>query len=401
MPDPASLGQHMADAAAELARRGFAVRVLTSARGYDDPSIRYPSRETRDGVEIRRLPLSSFGKRSIPRRVAGSLAFLGQAVARGLFLRGLDSILISTSPPMASIAALAIGFVRRVPMTYWCMDLNPDQAVALGRVREGSFAVRLFDALNRRILARARRVVAMDRFMARRLEAKHALDGRLVVVPPWPHDDAAERAQCAEDAGAAFRRTHGLQGKLVLMYSGNHSPAHPLETLLAAARRLADRSDVAFVFIGGGLAKAAVDAEVAAGAPNVRSLPYQPLESLGESLSAADVHLVTFGTAMVGIVHPCKAYGAMSVARPLFLVGPHDCPVAELIDRYDVGWRVDHGDVDGAERLVRWLADADRAAIVERGRRARDAIRSDLSRTTLRARLCDVVEAASAEQDVP
>ena len=65
VPDPASVGQHMHDAAAEMVARGWRSVVLTSARGYDDPSRKYPSREVRDGVQIRRLALSSFGKRSI------------------------------------------------------------------------------------------------------------------------------------------------------------------------------------------------------------------------------------------------------------------------------------------------------------------------------------------------
>ncbi len=36
------------------------------------------------------------------------------------------------------------------------------------------------------------------------------------------------------------------------MYSGNHSPCHPLDTLLDAAHALKDRSEVVFCFIGGG-----------------------------------------------------------------------------------------------------------------------------------------------------
>ena len=69
VPDPASVGQHMHDAAAEMVSRGYRVVVLTANRGYDNPSIRYKRREIVDGVEIRRLPLSSFGKRSIKQRL--------------------------------------------------------------------------------------------------------------------------------------------------------------------------------------------------------------------------------------------------------------------------------------------------------------------------------------------
>lgn len=40
-PDPAAVGQHLADVADELARRGHRVTVITADRGYDDPSQRY------------------------------------------------------------------------------------------------------------------------------------------------------------------------------------------------------------------------------------------------------------------------------------------------------------------------------------------------------------------------
>src|SRR5690348_15983854 len=65
VPDPASVGQHIADVAQEMARRGHRVVVYTSNRGYENPGLRYPSRKNLNGVDVRRLPFSSFGKRSI------------------------------------------------------------------------------------------------------------------------------------------------------------------------------------------------------------------------------------------------------------------------------------------------------------------------------------------------
>ncbi len=155
VPDPASVGQHLHDAAVETAGRGYPVRVLTSSRGYNAPQVRFPARQCIDGVETRRLTLSSFGKKSILVRLVGQLGFLTQALLRGLFTPKLGAILVSTSPPMCSAAALIIGAIRRVPMVYWVMDINPDQALALGVVKANSPPARLFNVLNRAILARA------------------------------------------------------------------------------------------------------------------------------------------------------------------------------------------------------------------------------------------------------
>ena len=76
VPDPASVGQHMADVAVEMARRGHAVRVYTSARGYENPSVRYPKRENLHGVDVRRFGFASFGKKTFLLRVLGTLSFL-------------------------------------------------------------------------------------------------------------------------------------------------------------------------------------------------------------------------------------------------------------------------------------------------------------------------------------
>ena len=50
LPDPASVGQHMADAAIEMVRRGHRVLVYAANRGYENPANKYAPRETLHGV---------------------------------------------------------------------------------------------------------------------------------------------------------------------------------------------------------------------------------------------------------------------------------------------------------------------------------------------------------------
>ena len=386
LPDPASVGQHMADAAAELVRRGHRVVVVTSDRGYDDPGVRYPRREVIDGVEVRRIPLTSFGKGSMAMRLLGGVSFTLQAIVRSLPLRPLHAVLVSTAPPMASVAAVAIADLRGVPLKYWVMDLNPDQVVALGLAKETSLAARALDRLNRRVLRRASDVVVLDRFMAGRINRKLEVGPKLTVLPPWPHEDHLELVDHARNP---FRHRHGLEGKRVVMYSGNHGPSNPITTILRAAQRLTDLPDLVFLFVGGGIGKREVEEVVG---PTIRSLPYQPLSDLKYSLSAADVHLVTVGDAVVGIVHPSKVYGALAVGRPVLLVGPRESHVGELLDRHHVGWQVAHGDVDGAEHLLREIARMPQERLDEMGARARELVASRLGKAELCGRFCDVLE---------
>lgn len=386
VPDPTSVGQHLAGVAEEMVRRDWRVIVLTARDGYDDPSVHHAPREVRNGVEIVRLPWCSFGKGSNAARLAGGFSFVLQAALRGLALDRIDLVLVSTVPPVSALAALALGGIRRVPIKYWVMDLNPDQIVALGLVGPASLPVRLFDWLNRRILTRAADVIVLDRFMAARVNAKWEVGPKLSIVPPWPLDDYLEPVP--HDSNP-FRRDHGLQGKRVVMYSGNHGPNNPFTTILEAAERLRDEPRLVFMFIGGGVGKREVEG---AQLPNVRSLPYQPLETLRNSLSAADVHLVTMGDRVVGIVHPCKVYGAMAVARPILYLGPAESHVGDLLGREPIGWTLRHGDVEGAVTILRRILAMPDDELTSRGQRARALIESEFSKSILCERLCDVLE---------
>jgi colanic acid biosynthesis glycosyl transferase WcaI len=390
VPDPAAVGHYIADAAAEMARRGYRTIVYTSARGYDDPSCRYPPRENLDGVEVRRLPWSSFGKSSIAVRLLAQSIFLLQAIVLGLCTRGLCGLMISTSPPFCGVAGVIIGRVRRIPVKYWLMDLNPDQMVAMKLLPERSMPVRVFDAINRSILKHAADVIVLDRFMAARLVEKlPAVGTKLQVMPPWPHEDHLESVAHSENP---FRRATVPPGRFAVMYSGNHSPANPLQTLLDAAKRLESDPRLLVLCIGGGGGKRDVEDRIAAGAKNIISLPHQALNQIRFSLSAADVHVVSIGSDVVGIVHPCKVYGAMAVARPILLLGPKSSHVGDLIEQHGIGWQMTHGDVDGAVQVLREILDTPAAVLDEMGRRATAVVSASLSRHCLMNCFCDVLQ---------
>jgi colanic acid biosynthesis glycosyl transferase WcaI len=390
VPDPTSVGQHMHDAAKELAHRGYNVRVLTSARGYEDTAKKYLKREVLDGVNIRRLPLSSFGKSSILIRLIGGISFTLQCILHGLFMRNLKKIVVSTSPPMAPLAAVVLNALRRTPITYWVMDLNPDQMIELGKASPTSLQVRIFDWLNRQILKRSETVVALDRFMAERLQRKWDITDKLVVFPPWPLEDHVEPVDHHDNP---FRKEHGIDDKTVIMYSGNLSIASPVDTILEVAKRVTDLPNLLFMFIGGGLVKKQIDELIEREKPaNIRTLPYQPMETLRFSLSAADVHLVAVGEKIVGICHPCKIYGSMAVARPVLSLGPAECHASDILAEGDIGWAIEHGDVGKAEKVIREIYATAEEERMRMGRNAREMVDREFSKQSLCGRFADVVE---------
>jgi hypothetical protein len=180
------------------------------------------------------------------------------------------------------------------------------------------------------------------------------------------------------------------------MYSGNHSPVHPLDTVLQSVLRLAQRTDIAFCFVGGGSEQKKVkDLAAREGLKNVLCLPYQPMAELSASLSSADLHLVVLGAPMAGLVHPCKIYNVMAVGVPVLFVGPRESHVGDIAAEHP-GLPitiVSHGDVEGVLRCVEEGARGERVAPSDEMRSAARSFSAD----ALVPRYTAVIEAAGAE----
>jgi glycosyltransferase involved in cell wall biosynthesis len=184
------------------------------------------------------------------------------------------------------------------------------------------------------------------------------------------------------------------------MYSGNLGLAHSFDEFLEAARRLREREDVVFLFVGGGPRLEEVRAaKERDGLDNVRLLDYFPREQLHISLSVADVHLISMRREMTGIVVPGKLYGVMASGRPALFVGPEHCETADTVRQADCGLTVRLGDVDGlVESLCRLAGDT--ALVQQMGARGRAAFLSSYEKSACSARwntlIADLLPAPSA-----
>lgn len=388
-PDPASVGQHMADIAQAAAKKGHCVRVLTSNKNYDDPRIRYAHYEILRGVEVIRLKWSSFGKKTVLRRLLGQVSFTIQCITKSILGYRPNVILISTAPPLGIFAGLVLSRLKKSSLIYWIMDINPDEAIALGLLPPNSIYVHFFEKINKIALKYADYVIVLDSVMARRIRAKARLKRDPIIIPPWPHEDVIKRS---ETRGMKFRKKYGLEDKFIFMYSGNHSWVHPLDTILEASKIVESRSDIVFLFVGGGVEKEKIEEAIRRGAQNIISLPYQSLDNLGETLAAADVHFVVMGNDMVGIVHPCKIYGAMAAGRPILAITPDESHIAEIIDKYKVGMRFRHGDASGVADCILKLAEMNREEIIKMGENSLNTIKKEFSQEILVKKFLSIIE---------
>lgn len=391
--------QHLTDLAVGLTNEGHEVTVVASNRGYDNPSDRFSRRETWNGIEIIRIPSLALGKKNRWRRALSFASFLFNCAVRLLLLPKFDVVVALTSPPLISFLGALFVRLKGGQFFFWVMDLNPDQAIAAGWLKEDSLPARILDTLLRYSLHNAERVIALDGFMKQRIVAKGVAEHAVTVLPPWAHSDTVKFDQPGREE---FRLKHNLQDSFVVMYAGNHSLCHPLDTLVAAAQRLAHHPrKIVFCFVGGGTEHRKVrDFARKHSVENILCLPYQPLLKLGATLSAADLHAVVMGDKFVGIVHPCKIYNILTVGQPFLYIGPRQSHVGEIASANPPGTMTRYrayaaraGDVDAVVTSI--LEEAKRKS--DRRQQGLPEIAKMFSKDALLPRMIKVLESQTPE----
>src|SRR2546427_1687754 len=230
--------------------------------------------------------------------------------------------------PDQSATAVLLGRLKGWKTVCWLQDVFPEIAVRAGTLREGLRA-RLLRWVANWSLRSSDRVIVVGRCMERCLLAFGLQRDRVVLIPNWADGDHLTPV-APEDNW--FRKQHGLEGQIVVMYSGNLGVVHETEALIPLIRYLRGMRQVCFLFVGEGQGKIRLQNWACQERlENVRFLGYQNKEHLRYSLSAGDIHLVTLRSEMEGLSVPSKVYGIMAVGRPVVFIGPDGSEVASLI----------------------------------------------------------------------
>ena len=347
-------------------RQGHEVRVICGRRKYDGPSVLFASHEERNGVQIRRIWNTALGKGVKWRRAVDFATWLISAEIAMWREPKPDVVVTLTTPPLLSVMGARYAAKVGARLVPWMMDLNPDEAVAAGWLREGSLSERFLRTQLEKSLKQASAVIALDRFMGDRIAAKGVDRQKIHVLAPWAHEN---EVKTDPEGSMEFRKKHGLVDSFVVMYSGNHSPCHPLSSVVDAAMKLKDEDKVKFVFVGGGTGWEEIKRiKGRENLTNVICLPYQPLNKVGASLGAADLHIVAMGDAFVGLVHPCKVYNLLSLGLPWVGLGPRECHLVDLLKELgkDSGCEVVSGEDSAA--LAKLILERQRSPQVSKER---------------------------------
>ena len=363
---------HLLTELCEALADDYDVTVITGRLlGHEDD----PDYERVNGVELIRVHSTAFDRSSLLHRAVNYFTYLGRALRRGLVSARPDLVLCMTDPPMVGDVALLVARRFGVPLVVVSQDVFPEIAVEVQRLRN-PLLVGLLGVLTRFYLRRADAVVAIGETMRDRLEAKGVSQKRLHVIPNWV-DTMALTPQPRDNAWAEL---YGLDGRFVVMHSGNIGHAQDLETLIRASTSFPDLDRLSVVLIGFG-ARHAHLARLAAriGADKVSFLDYQPREVLSQSLSSADIHFVGLGRGLSGYVVPSRVYGILAAGKPIIAAADEDSETAQLVRRIGCGVAIPPGRPDLLAEEIRRAAGGE-YDLAEMGRRGREWVVAEAGR---------------------
>ena len=361
----------------------FDVRVITGVlHGHEEE----PGHLTHNGVEIMRVPSTSFERSKILARASNYATYLSNALFYGARGSRPDVVLCMTDPPIVADIALLVARRHRAPLVVVSQDVFPEIAVQLKRL-ENPALMSFLRVLVRLYLRRADRVVAIGDTMRARLEEKGARPERLRVIPNWVDTDRLEPFP----KDNAWSRHEHVDDKFVVMHSGNVGHAQDLDSLVRAASFLRDLDRLRILVIGMG----ARHAELVALAQlleveQVKFLYYQERETLPQSLSSADVHVVGLASGLAGYVVPSRLYGILAVARPVIVAADPDSETAQVVESVGCGIVVPPGRPELLARAIRDAHDG-KHDLEAMGARGREWVRREADRSVAVGRYRDLL----------
>jgi glycosyltransferase involved in cell wall biosynthesis len=396
-PDCEATGQLLTELCEDLGQ-SMPVSVLAGQPNHNLNHEHYVGKgvERRNDVSIYRSRHTRFKKTSFFGRALNMLTFLASAAWRSLTIPRHDVVVVETDPFLLAFLGSAVKRFRRSQLVIYLQDVYPDIALALGKVREG-LLVRVLRKLLHRAYTKADRIVVLSDDMRDRLLRSGVDAQKIVCISNWIDTDTVYPVK--EDNH--FRTDNGVDDRFVVMYSGNIGLTQELDTLIDVATELKDREDIVFMLVGEGASKQRLAAIVAKRKlTNVRFLPYQPREHLAQSLSAADLHIVSMHPAIAGCLVPSKIYGIFATGTPVLAVVPRAADVFQLVRDAEVGASVEPGDAEAIKNQIVDFADGKHDCELI-GLRARKLAEEEFSRKQSVAKFHQLFQELSTTDETP
>lgn len=375
VPDLAPTGHLAASLAEHRASRGDEVTVVAGCGAYVGGG--QASESVSDGPRVIRVWTPGLGKRTALSRILDYSVFFLLAAWRLATLPRQDVIVAMTTPPYILWAALIHKLLhRRTRIILWNMDCYPEAAERSGVIRAGGIVSRMLGGLNRIAFPQLDAIVCLDEAMASLLRSRYERPGRALairVIPNW--ERAADFPRLPPGGSLAAEDAELLDGRFVVLYTGNRGRGHRFDAVVEAADCLRDEP-VRFVFVGGGCQTGVIEEAVTnRRLENISLLSYVTADRLRGLMAAAHCALITLRDEMLGVMSPSKLHGNLAMGLPVLYLGPTDSNVDHAIRKCGCGVSLRHDDGTGLAASIRMMMrEPERVRALSR--RAREAFES-------------------------
>jgi len=335
-PEETGIGPYSAGTAEYLASQGARVTVLTTMPFYpqwktrDEYRRSLISKETHNGVEIRRIRQYIPTKQSAARRAIYELTFLG-TLLRAPWKSKPDAVIGIIPSLSGGIVARAFARLQRIPYGIIVQDLSGQAAVQSG-IAGGSRIARITSAIEGAVCRRAKRVAVVAPAFREPLKAMGVDSSSITEIRNWSHvrppdaDRAVTRTQLRWNAS-----------DFIVLHAGNMGLKQGLEHLIDAARVVeTELPKVRFILMGDGNQRAFLE-QRAAGHANVTFMELVPSSAFANVLAAADVLLVHERVSVTDMSLPSKLTSYFTAGRPVVAAVNPNGATAQEIDRASAG----------------------------------------------------------------
>jgi len=359
-PEMISIAVYTTGLAEALAEAGHSVEVVTALpyfpawRVFEGwRGLRWRREQPKPGLRVTHCPLYVPANPTGARRILhhASFALTAAPVALWSALRRRPDIVFVVAPSLVA-APVGVLAARLSGAKTWLhiQDFEVEAAFATGLLREHSRIGRLAKAFEAAILRRFDRISSISAPMVAKLHDKGVATEKTYELRNW-----ANLSRVAPLAGPSpLRAELGITTPHVALYSGNLANKQGLEILPEMARLMAHRKDLTFVVCGDGPMRETLRA-AARGLDNIRFLPLQPVERLGDLMGLADVHLLPQIRGAADLMLPSKLTNMLASGRPVLATTDEGTALAAEVR--GAGVLVEPGDFVAAARALEDLLD--------------------------------------------
>lgn len=394
IPDAASTGQILRELAEGLLNQFdiTVICVVPSYLGIVEEAYKKKKyyKERLGGVTVLRVRVPEFTKTKKYSRIRNILAYFFGAMSATFRVGKMDYVLAISQPPiLGGLLGVWGKWIKRAKFIYNIQDFNPEQTLAVG-YSKNRLLIRTMMFFDKFSCQQSNLIITVGRDLVDTLQKR--FDGKkmpnVTMINNWINEREIYPLKKDHPGVMAFRKQYSLEGKFIVMYSGNIGLYYDLENLMKVIRKFTPGTktnngrEVAFVFVGdGSMRKHLIAYAETHHMDNVFFVPYQKKEDLIYSLNAGDVHWVVNAKGIKGVSCPSKYYGCAAVQAPVLGVLEKGSEIRCIIEETRGGLCSEPGDYKTVEKNLRWFIEhAQNAEITAMGKRGRKYLEQHLTK---------------------